>query len=89
MQICWIQNSKSLRKRLRSLISFMVHLMSRLSPTLVKDTLKDFLYYRIENDSEDIEWAKNFAHPSLYHSITCSRILRGYQEGCKAFYLDL
>ena len=64
---------------MRSLISFMVHLMSRLSPTLVKDTLKDFLYYRIENDSEYIEWAKNFTIPR-YITDNLSRTLRGYQE---------
>ena len=57
----------------------MVHLMSRLSPTLVKDTLKDFLYYRIENDSEYIEWAKNFTIPR-YITDNLSRTLRGYQE---------
>ena len=57
----------------------MVHLMSRLSPTLVKDTLKDFLYYRFENDSEYIEWAKNFTIPR-YITDNLSRTLRGYQE---------
>ncbi len=71
------------------LISFMVHLMSRLSPTLVKDPLKDFLYYRIENDSEYIEWAKDFTIPRYITDNFVAYFKGVSRRGCKAFYLDL